>query len=211
MSTIHLVDILNHVVQKMSYIMIDTRKAIHPTVVLALLGGLLAAALPARAQDSFARIADEATGRPVLSILGTGVGQPYAALVLDVGCPTPANWTLDVIGQEFPPGAPIRLGFGDVRGAWHEIALRDVRREADGRLRLGVDRAAFRAAITAARGEEATAPGADAMLMIGQALGVSVSLDGLVREMSAFARDCEAPRRAPQPTAAAPRRVAQAR
>lgn len=194
--------------------MIDTRKMMHPAVVLALLGGMLAAAMPARAQDSFARIADEATGRPVLSILGTGIGQPYAVLVLDVGCPTSANWTLDVIGQDLPPGAPIRLGFGDVRGGWHEIVLRDARREADGRLRLGVDRASFRAAITAARGEEASAPGADAMLMIGQGLGVSVSLDGLVREMSALARDCEAPRRGPQQAAsqpAPPRRVAQAR
>ncbi len=193
--------------------MINTRNAMHPVVVLALFAGLVAGALPARAQDSFARIADEATGRPVLSILGTAIGQPYAALVLDIACPTSANWTLDVIGQDFPPGAPIRLGFGDVRGGWHEIALRDAKLEADGRLRLAVDRASFRAALTAARGDEATSPGADAMLMIGQGLGVSVSLEGLVREMSALARDCETPRRPPQQAVArpAPRRVAEAR
>lgn len=183
-------------------------------MLFALAGVGLAHAAPARAQDSFVRVSDGATGRPVLSILGTGVGQPYAALVVDLGCPTAASWTIDVVGPEFRPGAPVSLGFGDVRGGWHAVALREARLEPDGRLRLGIDRASFRAAILAARGDEASSPGADAMLMIGEGLGVSVALDALVREMSAFARDCEAPRRAaPQQAAprAAPGRVAQAR
>jgi hypothetical protein len=198
----------------MSYFMPDARIPTCLTMLLALVAAVLGPAAPARAQDSFVRVADGATGRPVLSILGTAVGQPYAALVVDLGCPTAASWTIDVVGQEFRPGAPISLGFGDVRGGWHSIALREARLEPDGRLRLGIDRASFRAAILAARGDDTSAPGADAMLMIGDGLGVSVALDGLVREMSAFARDCEAPRRAvPQQAAprAAPGRVAQAR
>ncbi|MBP0466039.1 hypothetical protein J5Y09_19085 [Roseomonas sp. PWR1] len=192
----------------------DARIPTGLTIVFALVAGMLMPGGPAHAQDSFVRVADGETGRPVLSILGTGVGQPYAALVVDLGCPTAATWTVDVVGPEFRPGAPISLGFGDVRGGWHAVALRDARLEPDGRLRLGIDRASFRAAILAARGDEASSPGADAMLMIGEGLGVSVALDGLVREMSAFARDCEAPRRNPPQQAApraAPGRVAQAR
>ena len=46
--------------------------------------GLSVLPLAAAAQDSFVRVADQATGRPLLSVLGTGLGRPFASLTLDL-------------------------------------------------------------------------------------------------------------------------------
>lgn len=172
----------------------------------AFVAALCAAPVAAAAQDSYARVTDQATGEPVLSVIGTGLGRPYASLVLDIACPTPAAWTMEVSGAHFPPNVPVRVGFGDPRGAWHEIQLRDAGQVPPGRLRIAMDRSSFRAALAQVRGDEPTAPGADAMIVIGETLGLSVRLDPLVREMTAFAQACEppAPRRpATRPAAAA--------
>ena len=173
-----------------------------------LVTGALFAALtlpaPAGAQDSFVRIADQATGRPVLSVLGTGLGRPFASLTLDLACPTPAAWTLDVSGDRFPPGATVRFLFGDPRGGWLEVQVLSVAQAPNGGLRVALDRGSFRVALAQVRGEMPNAPGADAMLLVGETLGVSVGLDLLVREMTAFAQACEPPPRrvTPRPVAA---------
>lgn len=156
---------------------------------------LAALALPfaARAQDSFVRVADQATGRPVLSVLGTGLGRPFTSLTLDLACPTPAAWTIEVSGERIPPGAPVQFLFGDPRGGWVEVRVVAAEVGPAGRLRLGLDRGSFRAALAQVRGEMPTAPGADAMLLVGREFGLSVGLDALVREMTAFALACEQP------------------
>ena len=172
----------------------------------AFFAALCATPVAAAAQDSYARVTDQMTGEAVLSVIGTGLGRPYASLVLDIACPTPAAWVMEVSGAHFPPDVPVRVGFGDPRGAWHEIQLRDAGQVPPGRLRIAMDRSSFRAALAQVRGDEPTAPGADAMIVIGEALGLSVRLDPLVREMTAFAQTCEppAPRRpATRPAAAA--------
>lgn len=175
-----------------------------------LVAGVLFAALPAPAgaQDSFVRIADQVTGRPVLSVLGTGIGRPFASLTLDFACPTQAAWTLDVSGDRYPPGAPVRFLFGDPRGGWVEVQVLSVEQAPSGALRIGLDRGSFRLAVAQVRGEMPNAPGADAMLLVGETFGLSVGLDALVREMTAFAQTCESPPRriAPRPVAATPRR-----
>lgn len=168
----------------------------------AFLAALCATPVAAAAQDSYARVTGQTTGEPVLSVLGTGLGRPYASLVLDIACPTPAAWVLEASGAHFPANVPVRVGFGDPRGAWHEIELRDVGQVPPGRLRIALDRSSFRAALAQVRGEEPTAPGADVMVVIGEALGLSVRLDPPVREMTAFAQACEPP--APRRPAARP-------
>lgn len=166
---------------------------------------LCAAPVAAAAQDSYARVTDQTTGEPVLSVIGTGLGRRYASLVLDIACPTPTAWVMEVSGAHFPPNVPVRVGFGDPRGGWHEIQLRDVGQVPQGRLRIAMDRSSFRAALAEVRSGEPNAPGADVMVAIGDALGLSVRLDPLVREMTAFAQACEPPsprRPATRPVAA---------
>lgn len=154
---------------------------------------LAAPALPfaAVAQDSFVRVADQATGRPLLSVLGTGLGRPFTSLTLDLACPTPVAWTIEVSGDRFPSGLPVGFVFGGPRGGWVEVQVVAVEQGSAGRLRVGLDRGSFRAALAQVRGEMPNAPGADAMLLVGQEFGLSVGLDALVREMTAFAQACE--------------------
>jgi len=167
---------------------------------------LLAAPRGAAAQDSFVRIADAATGQPVLSALGTGLGEPYSSLRLDLACPARFVWPLDVTGGAFPLGAPVRFGLGERRGDWYEVHLRAAELEPDGRLRLDLDRASFRSALAQARSGEPVSPRAEAILLIGEAQGLVVNLDALVEEMTDFARACgpapDDPRRRPGPVAA---------
>ncbi|CAH0207208.1 hypothetical protein [Roseomonas sp. CECT 9278] len=160
------------------------------------------AALPgaARAQDSFVREADFLTGRPLLSVLGSGVGQVPASLTLEFSCPGHTSWSLDLRGARFPDGAAITLDLGGAGGDWHEVRLLSVQRPDADWLRLGVDEASFRAALARARAA-GEAPGTtSAVLLVGPDLGVAVGLDSLAREIGALAHDCAAQRSA-QPRA----------
>jgi hypothetical protein len=158
-----------------------------------------AAALPARAQDSFVREADFLTGRPLLSVLGSGIGTRPDSLVLEFACPGPEVAILDLRGARFPDGAPITLDLGGGPQGWHEVRLVTVQRPEADWLRLGVDQASFRAALARAGAE-----GAAAVLQVGPALGVAVGLEALAREMAALSRDCAAPRRAERAAAPGP-------
>lgn len=151
-----------------------------------------AAALPqvAAAQDSFVRVTDAVGGRPVLSVLGTGMGLHFAALVLEMACPAAQAWTVEVNGIRAPAGTAVAFGFADAAGSWAEVRVAAVAEGARG-LRVSLDRASFRAALAQARAAGTPAPEADARIVIGHAVGVSVNRDALVREMTAFARDCE--------------------
>jgi hypothetical protein len=179
-------------VQKMSHDRMS-RRARRLSSVLA--AALACAPCAARAQDSFVREADFLTGRPVLSVLGAGVGQRPAALVLEVACPGAGLWSLDLHGADFPAGAPITLDLGDARRGWQEVRLVSVQRPDADRLRIGVDEASLRAALAWAG---AAAPGAQgaAVLQVGSELGMAVGLDGLAREIGRLAQDCAAPRSA---------------
>ncbi|HWT08125.1 MAG TPA: hypothetical protein VN329_03110 [Roseomonas sp.] len=153
-------------------------------------------AAPAAAQDSFVRVADAGTGRPMVSVLGTGMGLPYASLALEMRCPTANAWIIEVTGVQAAPGTPVTFGFGDPQGGFAEIQAAPIRFEED-RLRVSVDRQEFRAALAQARADYPRAAGADARVVIGGAVGVSVQRDALVREMTAFAGDCD-PVRSPR-------------
>lgn len=160
---------------------------------------LVAAALaakPAFAQDSFVRVAEAGTGRPMVSVLGTGMGLPYASLALEMRCPTANAWIIEVTGVQADPGTPVTFGFGDPQGGFAEIQAAPIRFEED-RLRVSIDRGDFRAALAQARADYPRATGADARMVIGGAVGVSVHRDALVREMTAFATACETVRPAP--------------
>ncbi|MBR0683338.1 hypothetical protein GXW74_22825 [Roseomonas eburnea] len=150
-------------------------------------------------------MADAATGQPILSVIGTGLGDPFSSLRLDLACPARFVWPLDVTGGAFPLGAPVRFGLGERRGDWYEVHLRAAELEPGGRLRLDLDRASFRGALARARGGEPVSPGAEAILLIGETQGLVVNLDALVEEMSDFARACEPaladPRQGPGPVA----------
>jgi len=156
--------------------------------------GLMAAPAGVQAQDSFVRLQDPATGEPLLSVLGTGLGLSYAGLVLDLACPRPEAWTMVVRGVRAPDGTPVAFGFGDPGGRWAEVRV-----VATGYLEQGIslslDRATLRTALNRARADYPDAEAAEARLVIGDALGVAVSRDALVREMSDFARACDAQRR----------------
>jgi hypothetical protein len=166
-----------------------------PRLRAALVAAALAVPGAAQAQDSFARYPDPATGRPVLSVLGTGLGMPYASLVLEMRCPASEAWTIDVNGVRAPAGTPVAFGFGDPGGGWTGIRVMPLRYE-DRSLSLSVERAAFRTALLQARTDYPEARDAEARLVIGEAVGLSVNRDALVREMTDFARACDAPRNA---------------
>ncbi len=153
-------------------------------------------AAPAVAQDSFVRVADVGTGRPMVSVLGTGMGLPYASLALEMRCPTANAWIIEVTGVQVAPGTSVTFGFGDPQGGFAAIQAAPIRFEQD-RLRVSIDRQEFRAALAQARADHPRAAGADARVVVGGAVGVSVQRDALVREMTAFAGDCEAARPAP--------------
>lgn len=180
------------VVQKM------TRSRFRAVSRLLILLATVLAALPgaARAQDSFVREADFLTGRPLLSVLGSGVGQVPASLTLEFSCPGHENWSIDLRGARFPDGAPITLDLGGAGGLWHEVRLLTVQRPDADWLRLGVDEASFRAALARARAPGDTTDSAAAVLLVGQDLGVAVGLDSLAREIGALAHDCAALRSA---------------
>lgn len=156
----------------------------------ALLLGLAALPQAASAQDSFVRVTDGGGGRPVLSVLGTGMGLDFATLVLEMACPAAQAWTVEVNGVRAPDGTPVAFGFADDAGGWAPVRVEAVGYAAQG-LRISLDRASFRAALAQARAQDPSARDADARVVIGHALGVSVNRDALVREMTAFARDCE--------------------
>lgn len=157
---------------------------------LALVG---AAALPARAQDSLVRLSD-AEGRPLMSVLGTGIGLPYARLALELPCPTPHAWIIEVTGIQTLPGADATFGFADPEGGFTGVRATAVGYGAD-RLRLSVDRLAFLAALARARAAYPDAEGPDARVVVEEVAGVAVRREALAEEMAALARDCEAPPR----------------
>lgn len=163
--------------------------------------------LPARAQaqDSFARFAEPATGAPVLSVLGTGIGMAFASLTLELHCPAGAAWTFEVTGVRAPPGTAVSVGFGDAEGGWTPIRS-DARHFDNRSLTVAFDGAAFGAALSAARAEFPAAQEAVLRVVVGEAVGVAVSRDDLAREMTDFARDCDA-----APTDSAGRRFAYSR
>jgi hypothetical protein len=155
----------------------------------------LAAAPGAHAQDSFVREADFLTGRPLLSVLGSGLGHRPAALTLEFSCPGTEAWSLDLHGADFPVGAPITFDLGDAERGWREVRLLGVQRPDADRLRIVVDEASFRAALAGAAGVPENAATA-AVLQVGSELGVAVGLAALAREIGHLAQDCQAPRSA---------------
>jgi hypothetical protein len=156
---------------------------------------LLVAAPGARAQDSFVREADFLTGRPLLSVLGSGLGLRPAALTMEFSCPGTGVWSLDLHGADFPAGAPITLDLGDAGRGWREVRLLAVQRPDADRLRISVDEASFRAALAdAADLDDADAPAA--VLQVGSEFGVAVGLGQLAREIGRLAQDCQAQRSA---------------
>lgn len=162
-------------------------------------GSVLAATLlgsptVAAAQDSFVRYLDPASGRPVLSVLGTGLGLPYASLTVELSCPRSDAWTVAIQGVRAPDGTAVAFGFGDPGGGWAEVRVVPTGYH-DRSISLSLDRAAFRAALLQARASHPESRDAEARLVIGEAVGVSVGRDALVREMTDFARACDAPRR----------------
>jgi hypothetical protein len=159
-----------------------------------LIAGLLALTGATRAQDSFVREADFLTGRPLLSVLGSGIGRLPASLTVEFSCPDAEVWSLDLRGAAFPDGAPITLDLGGASGGWHEVRLLTVQRPDADWLRLGVDEGSFRAALARARGADAPPDSAAAVLQVGQELGVAIGLDGLAREIGDLAHDCAARR-----------------
>ncbi len=155
-------------------------------------------AAPVAAQDSFVRLAEGPAARPVFSVLGTGMGLPFAELELEMRCPTPEAWPMAVVGVQAPPGTEVTLGFGDPSGGYVGIRLALLRLDPD-RLLLSVDRGAFRAALSAARAAYPEAEGTDARVVVGGSVGLSIQRDDLVREMTAFAADCDPPARPAPP------------
>lgn len=163
---------------------------------IATLAAALVAPAAARAQDSFARVTDAGTGRPVLSVLGTGIGMPFASLSLEMRCPAAGAWTVAVTGVRAPSGTVVAAGFGDPGGGWAPIRVEPLRYE-DSSLSLALNRSSFRAALTQARADYPEARDAELRLVIGDAVGLAVNRDALVREMTDFARNCAAAGAAP--------------
>jgi hypothetical protein len=174
-----------------------SRSIAPPGLSIALLACLSVAAPSVRAQDSFVREADFLTGRPLLSVLGSGLGEHPASLTLEFSCPGAEVWTLDLHGAAFPDGAPITLDLGGAASGWHEVRLLSVQRPEADRLRLGLDEASFRSALVRVRQAEAPREGAAAVLQVGRALGVAVGLDALAREIGDLAQACATPRSPP--------------
>ena len=170
---------------------LSSRWHVAPAMLVALL-----LASGARAQDSFVRVADPETGRPVLSILGTGIGMPFASLSLEMRCPASQAWTIAVTGVRAPLGTTVMVGFGDPGGGWTPIRSAPTRYE-DRSLSLSLDRGAFRSALLQARADYPEARDAEVRIVIGDAVGLAVNRDALVREMTEFARECDPPAAAP--------------
>ncbi|MEO3473870.1 hypothetical protein AAFN86_18525 [Roseomonas sp. CAU 1739] len=161
---------------------------------------MICAGQPAAAQDSIVRLQEADTGQPLISVLGTGLGLSFATLALELGCPTPQSWTMAVTGVQAQPGTQVSLGFGDPMGGYTEVRAWPVDYRED-RLRLRVDRNAFRAALAQARTDYPEPAGTDIRVVVGGMVGVSVQRDTLVRALTAFAQDCEAARPPPRPAA----------
>jgi hypothetical protein len=125
-------------------------------------------------------------------------------------CPAAGAWTVDVTGLRAPEGTAVAFGFGDPVGGWSQVRAVPVRYEQRS-LRVAIERASFREALAQARGGYPEPRDAEARLVIGEAIGLAVNRDALVREMTAFARDCEAAAPAPARPAARLPRTAQAR
>jgi hypothetical protein len=160
------------------------------SLVALLIAGLFATPGTVRAQDSFVREVDFMTGRPMLSVLGSGIGHRPASLTVEFSCPDAEVLRLDLRGTEFPDGAPITLDLGGPDGGWHEVRLLSVQRPDADWLRLAVDEASFRVALVRARGVDAAPDSTAAVLQVGQELGVAIGLDGLAREIGDLAHDC---------------------
>jgi len=126
-------------------------------------------------------------------VLGTGLGLPYASLALGMGCPTPSAWVIEVTGVQATPGTAVVFGFGDPGGGFAAVQAIPLGYD-DDRLRLSIDRGAFRAALAQAREGFPGPAGTDARVVVGGAVGVSVQRDALVREMTGFACGCGAAR-----------------
>lgn len=194
-----MVDMHRSMIQKMAICPFSRMRAAALCGLAVALLGLCAA--PARAQDSFVRVIDPGSGRPVLSVLGSGLGVNYAALVLEMTCPAGPAWTVEVAGLQAPPGSPVAFGFADPAGRWAEVRVGEVAFGED-RVSVRLDRAAFRSALARARTADPEAAGAEARIVIGEQIGVAVNREALVREMTAFARDCALGiGAAPEPTA----------
>ena len=123
------------------------------------------------------------------------MGLLYASLALEMRCPTAQARVMDVTGVQTEPGTSVAFGFGDPRGGFAAIRAVPLGYE-DDRLRVSIDRTAFRAALAQARAEYSASAGADARVVVGGAVGVLVHRATLAREMTAFAQDCDPPRRA---------------
>jgi len=152
------------------------------------------AAGPARAQDSFARMADDVSGRPVFSVLGTGLGLPYAVMALEMGCPAHGVWTMDLTGIRTAPGARVDVGFGDPRGGFIAVPALPVEAPED-RLRFTVGRSAFARALAEAKAEYPGPEGGELQVLVGGVAGLAIGRDALAREMTVFLQDCEPARR----------------
>lgn len=163
---------------------------------MAVLAAALCCPAAARAQDSFARVADHETGRPFLSVLGSGIGMAYASLALELRCPVDEAWTIDVTGVRAAAGTAVELGFGDASGGWTPISAAPLRYD-ERSLSVIFDHAAFHAALARSRAEHPDAGEAEIRIMIGEAVGLTVNRDSLAREMTDFARDCDELGRAP--------------
>ena len=150
--------------------------------------------LPAQAQDSFVREIDPASGQPVLSALGSGLGLTYAAMALEVECPADGIWTMDLTGIRAAPGMPILVGFDDATGRFIPVPALPQGFIED-RLRFTVGRGAFARALAQAQAEYAGQGGSARTVQVGDVVGLSVGRDELAREMAALVSDCEPRRR----------------
>ena len=159
------------------------------TVFAALILLVLVQAFPAAAQDSFARYRDERTGEKVLGGLGTGLGQRYATLALEVPCPGNLAWVVEVTGLHAPEEWPVAMGFRDLQGGWTPVPVQVLRYD-DGRVTIGVDRAAFRDALATARRRDPVGRKAELRIILGDVVGLAVDREAMAREMADFARDC---------------------
>jgi hypothetical protein len=88
----------------------------------------------------------------------------------------------------------VAVGFGDPGGGWTPVRVAPLRYE-DRSLRVILDRASFREALTQARADYPGAREAEIRIVIGEAVGLTVNRDQMVREMTDFARECDQPRR----------------
>ncbi len=150
----------------------------------------LFAVTDARAQDSFARVGDAAAGREVLSVLGTGIGRPYAMVSLEMRCPQGDAWTVTMRGVSAAPGTPVEVGFLSPGGRRVALPVESTDYGPTG-VEFRFARGAYREALAVSRAGR-TRPGQPQLrVMVGDAVGIAVERDALVREMTDFARDCE--------------------